>query len=232
MIHFFRKIREKLLAQGKVTNYLVYASGEVVLVVLGILIALYINNWNETRKNEIANKQLLVQLKEENTLNIHDLQQDLEYRDTINATLYAFHQFLKKEEIENQPEELRSYLTAMLRATSYGPANNYLKKYISSNTGSNSYLATQLIKLDMDQSFLKTVSTKALDFKFEKYYDYLASDIDFETMEIHSFDKLKKLEFRNNVILLESIEEGVLDKFEDTFAQQKLVDSLITLELD
>jgi len=51
MIKFFRNIRKKLLAEGKTTNYLKYAVGEIVLVVIGILIALQINNWNSERIN-------------------------------------------------------------------------------------------------------------------------------------------------------------------------------------
>lgn len=46
---FFRKIRQKLLADGKMGRYLKYAIGEIILVVIGILIALSINNWNQDR---------------------------------------------------------------------------------------------------------------------------------------------------------------------------------------
>lgn len=51
MIRFFRTIRQNLLAQGRVARYFTYAIGEIVLVVIGILIALQINMWNESRKN-------------------------------------------------------------------------------------------------------------------------------------------------------------------------------------
>ncbi len=50
MIKFFRHIRKRLLTENKFSKYLLYAIGEIVLVVIGILIALSINNWNETRK--------------------------------------------------------------------------------------------------------------------------------------------------------------------------------------
>jgi len=50
MIKFFRKIRQKLLSENKFSKYFLYAIGEIILVVIGILIALQINNWNETRK--------------------------------------------------------------------------------------------------------------------------------------------------------------------------------------
>jgi len=61
MISFFRTIRQKLLSQNKVTRYLVYAIGEIFLVVIGILIALQVNNWNEHRK---AQSQELSTMKE------------------------------------------------------------------------------------------------------------------------------------------------------------------------
>jgi hypothetical protein len=67
MIKFFRKIRQKLLKENKYSKYLTYAIGEIILVVIGILIALSINNWNENRKTEekrrIHYRQLLVDLK-------------------------------------------------------------------------------------------------------------------------------------------------------------------------
>jgi len=51
MIKFFREIRQNLLIENKTGKYLKYALGEIVLVVIGILIALQINNWNERKKN-------------------------------------------------------------------------------------------------------------------------------------------------------------------------------------
>ena len=51
MIKFFRTIRKKLISEGKTSKYFKYAIGEIVLVVIGILIALQINNWNEERKS-------------------------------------------------------------------------------------------------------------------------------------------------------------------------------------
>ena len=50
MIKFFRNIRKSNLKEGKITNYLKYAIGEIVLVMIGILLALQVNNWNEARK--------------------------------------------------------------------------------------------------------------------------------------------------------------------------------------
>jgi len=51
MIPFFRKIRKKMADDNKPLKYMRYAIGEILLVVIGILIALSINNWNEQKKS-------------------------------------------------------------------------------------------------------------------------------------------------------------------------------------
>ena len=63
MIKFFRKIRRNLLSEGKSGKYLKYAIGEIILVVIGILIALSINNWNENRKANIEEIAILKAMK-------------------------------------------------------------------------------------------------------------------------------------------------------------------------
>ncbi len=63
MIKFFRKIRYTLMEQNKTSKYIKYAIGEIFLVVIGILIALQINNWNEYRKDRILEKEYLTRIK-------------------------------------------------------------------------------------------------------------------------------------------------------------------------
>jgi len=70
MIKLFRKIRQNLLSEGKTGNYFKYAIGEIVLVVIGILIALQINNWNEYAKQRQIEQEYLVSLKEEFKYNL------------------------------------------------------------------------------------------------------------------------------------------------------------------
>ncbi len=65
MIKFFRKIRQNLLMKNKTGKYFKYAIGEIVLVVIGILIALQINNWNQNRLNRITEIAYLKSIKKE-----------------------------------------------------------------------------------------------------------------------------------------------------------------------
>jgi hypothetical protein len=65
MIKFFRKIRQKTLTENKFSKYLIYAIGEIILVVIGILIAIQINNYNESRKERSREQVILKNLKED-----------------------------------------------------------------------------------------------------------------------------------------------------------------------
>ena len=76
MTRFFRNIRLKLAAENKVMAYLRYAIGEILLVVIGILIALQVNNWNEQRKSDKLEEEYYCRLLE-------DLIQDGEQIDAL-----------------------------------------------------------------------------------------------------------------------------------------------------
>lgn len=69
MIKFFRQIRQQLLMKNKTGKYLKYAIGEIVLVMVGILLALQVNNWNEQRKMDLKEKSVLAAIHEEFTQN-------------------------------------------------------------------------------------------------------------------------------------------------------------------
>ena len=102
MIKFFRKIRQNLLSENKFSKYLLYAIGEIILVVIGILIALSINNWKEKLKTEEIKflnnfKQSLIAdiefnnfrfdkyelTKESISILINHMEQDLPYQDSL-----------------------------------------------------------------------------------------------------------------------------------------------------
>ena len=80
MIKFFRKIRQKLLSENRFSKYLLYAIGEIVLVVIGILIALQINTWNENIKSLEQEKTYYCKIAE-------DLQVDIKNFDSSMATI-------------------------------------------------------------------------------------------------------------------------------------------------
>lgn len=73
MIKFFRRIRQQVLFENRFSKYLIYAIGEIILVVIGILLALQINNWNENRKQNELQKTYLEDLKNDLSIDVETL---------------------------------------------------------------------------------------------------------------------------------------------------------------
>ncbi len=78
MLTSFRKIRKSFLESSGARKYTLYAIGEILLVVIGILIALRINNWNEFRKDRVKEAEVIENLIENLELNIATLESDID----------------------------------------------------------------------------------------------------------------------------------------------------------
>lgn len=100
MLKFFRSIRKGLLSEGKTSKYFKYAIGEIILVVLGILIALQLNTWNQNRQDRIQEQQILVQLLNEYENNLIQMNQKIFIRNETILSAYKLLQY-KNDEMHN-----------------------------------------------------------------------------------------------------------------------------------
>ena len=100
MIKFFRRIRQRLLSENNFSKYLIYAIGEIVLVVIGILIALQINNWNQRRLEHSKEQIYLTNIKRDLQLQLQLIEAQLEREESyINETLPILDSYYKHREI-------------------------------------------------------------------------------------------------------------------------------------
>lgn len=120
MIKFFRQIRKKLAAHNKVASYLRYAIGEVVLVVVGILIALQINNWNEQSKINKLETKILKELLSNLKLDLKEIQDDIGYMDDINKACKNIKYYLEKHD---KPSDSMFETFGILRVTPHFDPN-------------------------------------------------------------------------------------------------------------
>jgi hypothetical protein len=98
MIKFFRNIRKNLLNEGKTAKYFKYAIGEIILVVIGILIALSINNWNQERILKIEEKNIVKNLHNEYLQNKKIVKMSIEDSDSCIHTLKSLMGLMGKDE--------------------------------------------------------------------------------------------------------------------------------------
>ncbi len=133
MISFFRKLRQKLLKENRVTRYLIYALGEILLVVIGILIALWVNNLNQEALNDAREEKILLGLKAEFETAAIELQTDLDGRNRhykATSRLLDFH--TGQKELKIPQDSIQPILTSFISTRFYSTGHPVLEDLSSS----------------------------------------------------------------------------------------------------
>jgi len=128
----FKNIRRKLAAENKTVAYLRYALGEILLVVIGILIALQVNNWNENRKQENSKRHLMLAIKQELLNNKETLQS---FEIGLNKSITKFNQVLQYSAGANPTlpaDSLKQYLSNMVYPITLSIINSVQEDAVSS----------------------------------------------------------------------------------------------------
>ena len=116
MIAIFRKIRHNLLSEGKTRRYLTYAIGEIILVVIGILIALQINNWNLFKQNRLLESNYLQGINSNLNDDINELER-LFAKDTIKLNAYTY--IIRKFDADPIASNRQELITKLYDASGY-----------------------------------------------------------------------------------------------------------------
>jgi len=121
MLTFLRKLRKSLIESGSTRKYLFYAVGEISLVVIGILIALQINNWNEWNKEEKLNQELYILLRESIMSDTSNFNRSIAFFEISHDNSI----YLKNMILNNDPYELKID-TALIKIWNFGsPESDY-----------------------------------------------------------------------------------------------------------
>jgi len=144
MIKFFRKIRFDLMEKNRTGKYLKYAIGEIVLVVIGILIALSINNWNEIRKQRLEEVQILknIQLGYQNV--IAECEENNEFRKQILDATKKLYSLIGNNQQNFSKTELDSLLAILFINPTYNNQTGSLN--ILFNSGKINLITNENIK--------------------------------------------------------------------------------------
>lgn len=188
MIKFFRKIRQNMINENKSSKYLLYAIGEIVLVVIGILIALSINNWNDEKNAKLETEAQLRSNLEEI---YYDLKSDVI---VLDAIIY---------QLQGQKDASKYVLKVLESDDKY--VNDSLKFFQNQFKASRSVTANRTKNTwdDLNSSGqLLSLKEEILNKKLFEYYTYYDS-------RIKNFNELPKdvrLEFRKSSVRCDDLE--------------------------
>ncbi|WP_432410513.1 DUF6090 family protein [Rasiella sp. SM2506] len=154
MIKFFRHIRQRLVTENKLSKYLLYAIGEIILVVIGILIALSINNWNQDRLNKSEEQNYLKAIKtdlKKDSLNLNHLINNIDIQLTTLGKL--------KKDLDSESLTIQQnvpFTSSLLNTFSFVPEKSTIQDLVSS--GKLNLLANKQVK-DTLLSYYNTIDT-------------------------------------------------------------------------
>ncbi|WP_204345381.1 DUF6090 family protein [Psychroserpens algicola] len=216
MIKFFRRIRQSLLSENKFSKYLIYAVGEIILVVIGILIALQINNWNNDKANKKEEEFILKNLNFEFRKNKTDLESiKLDYQQFLKSTKSVLNLIGETEDII-KAQNTDSLISESINSYDYRPTQNVFSDLISS--GNLKLISSDSLRLYLFQwsSFLneKEEAWDTLDdFSQNMMLPYLTKNASLKNIDSYglldwnqksklkpdTFEMFQDLEFENNI---------------------------------
>jgi len=185
MIKFFRKIRQNLLSEGKTAKYFKYAIGEIVLVVIGILIALQINNWNENRKERLQEQALLVQLQSEFNSNLKQLNEKITIRRNMyNSSLKLLHYIDNPVDIHN--DSILKHLVQTTLSPTFNPISTDFIGTGRIQLLQNNRLKELLTRWSSEIVAVTEEEVQWLDYSKEQYTHFLIENASFRNV-LNSF---------------------------------------------
>jgi len=226
MIKFFRNIRKNMLSEGQTLKYLKYAIGEVFLVVIGILIALQLNNLNDIRKIKKFENEILLQIQE-NLINDRIALKQIE--SNFEEAISSSNKILQSNISPETGGNISNWLGTIIQFDRFQPLTN----------------AYEVLKSDG----LDKISNKKLRFMLGKYYDNEALGIIKATSDIEmafndhwipilfeetvSFEFKRSVELNDYTILLKpSKERNILKLSRDNYSSgiKKITSGLKTID--
>jgi len=243
MIKFFRKIRQKMLTENKFSKYLLYAIGEIFLVVIGILIALQINNWNQNRVNKNEEKYITAKLHKDFKENKKQLEVYVaNFKNEMNANLELMKLIGESKEVLLK-HNLDSLFYEAFGASELAFADNTIKNIMQSgqlNLLRNEDITLLLYKWNELSEIRKIRINKLDDWSNDKFIPYLLTKISFKEMDALSNyewtgkSKIKpdyhplfqEIEFENFLDNYLWYHQQILERCEET---EKLIEEIINI---
>ena len=232
MLKFFRQFRQQLLRQGSFQKYLLYAIGEILLVVIGILIALQINNWNNKRIEKDAELQIYQAIKRQITEDKSVIDKTIAYN---NNYLKQFKYAVQLIEGNNRSEAdtLAMIALKLSKYSNFDRKSNIYESLVNSgeiNVLHNDYILDELQRLEETYLYFNRMEDIHYDIVMNVVPE-LTTAIKYTNQQIIKFDRIYSYEFQNVFITSIQVMEEKDAVYHRAINQIKKIQELIEEEL-
>jgi len=204
MLNYFKEVRNKLVKEGNLRKYIAYAIGEIVIVVAGILLALYLNNWNQERtdkKLEIQYYQSMNnQLQEDLNIILGEINYNQNY---LNQFYYAKNLILMND--ESMIDTLGNIAINMVRFSDFRRKSNIYQTLINSGEiiKINNYKITERLQsLEETYTYINRLEENHSSIILSQIIPDIRQRIQFDPLKVENPESLFEYQFQNNFDIL------------------------------
>jgi len=233
MLLYLKKIRKKLLEEGKLTKYLAYAFSEIIIVVIGILLALYLNNWNQNRadnKLEIQYYQSIKnQLKEDSNI----LTGEMYYNQTYYSQ-FAYAGNLIRSDAKNEIDTLGKIAFNMLRYSDFRRKSNIYQTLINSGeiiVLKNNNITEKLQSLEEIYLYINRLEENHSSIILSQIIPDIKETLQFDPIKVLRPEIIFSFEFKNNFDILTGLMNEKLDAYKQAEDMIETIIGFIDKEL-
>lgn len=208
-----------MVDKKRISSYFLYAIGEIILVVIGILIALQINNWNTQRQLDLQEQSILKILKSEFLYNKTELERNIKKASSLQNRADSLLLFFNAEPSSIDFEDVKSKTFGLTSYSTYDPSNGALTNLISS--GQLNLIKNDSLRLILSKWFGEVQDVKEDELRLMNYGDTFLEPIRLQYLKYHpdsTFDRntdelLKNPEFENIVSRMSKAVKYIIENY-------------------
>lgn len=228
MLKLFRNTRKKLLAENRFTRYLAYAIGEIVLVVLGILIALQINEWNNRRIESKEEAKTYLNIRRQIQDDQNALKEVIAFND-FHLKAYKYANQIIIEDNQQKADSLAMMAMLLSQFSDFHRSSNIYETLVNSGELrllKNTAITRMLQQLEMTYTFVNKLEAMHWDMISNELPEVLRGVVNYNDLRAVQPEKLYKVEMQNMFVAIIYLSETKAAVYDEALAQ---IDQLIGL---
>ncbi len=229
----FRKIREQVLFKSKTKKYFLYAGGEILLVVIGILIALQINNWNQNENNRETEKRFYQNVKSELKDDYNSLIGNIAYSQRYKRQYQYAVEIIETKDF-SKIDTLGIIAVNLMKNSDFDRQNTIYESMVNSGQikfVNNQEIIQRLHNLEETYIYINRLENIQMDAVVNFVVPEVVRYVNIKKARIENVDQLYGYQFQNNFMVMISVSDEKEEVYEKAIKEIDLILELIDKEI-